>query len=74
MRDFTNTPLSQLIAEAAAFRGDVVASEDTTVSRIRAATHQLGWGVEEADIAADLVSKGATQAEAFLAVKAAKVL
>lgn len=72
MRTFP--PLAEMMAEAAAWRGEVAMSEDKTVARIRSAAHQLAWGATEADAAAHLMEEGATPNEAFLAVKAGKVL
>lgn len=72
MRTFP--PLPEMMAEAAAWRGETVSPEDTTVARVRSAAHQLAWGATEAEAAAHLMSDGATPEEAFLAVKAGKVL
>lgn len=62
------------MAEASAWRGEVVAATDPTIERIQSAAHQLAWGASEAEAAAHLVESGATPEEAFLATKAGKVL
>jgi len=62
------------MAQAAAWRGEVVSESDPTVERIRSATSQLTWGASEEEAAAHLIDTGATPEEAFLAVKAGKVL
>lgn len=67
-------PLSEMMAEAAAFRGELAVSEDRTVERIRSAASLLAYGVSEEDAAAELMANGATPEEAFLAVKAGKTL
>jgi hypothetical protein len=70
----TFPPLAEMMAEAAAFRGELTVSEDRAVSRIRAAATLLGYGSTEEDAASELMANGATPEEAYLAVKAGKTL
>lgn len=73
MTTVSQMSLSDMLAEAAAFRGET-SGEDPVVARIRAASHRLAWGASEAEVAEDLVAEGATQEEAFLAVRAGGLL
>lgn len=74
MRTFNHIPLPELLAEAAAWRGEVVETADPVVDRIRSAGGLLTWGASEQEATTHLIESGATPEEAFLCVKAGRVL
>lgn len=73
MKPITSMTLTEMMSEAAAFRGEIQTS-DPIVSRMRSASHQIAFGAHEADIVSHLMDDGATSEEAHFAVQAGKLL
>lgn len=69
MRSSIVLTLQEMMAEAAAFRGDVT-TPDPMVEAARVASHRLAWGVSETECQAALVDEyGLSPDDAFLATK-----
>ena len=66
--------LQEMMAEAAAFRGEI-STPDPMVEAARAASHRLAWGVSQEECQAALVEEhGLTAEAAFLATKMGALL
>lgn len=74
MKPVSEMTLEEMMAEAAAFRGEV-STPDPMVEAAHAASHRLGWGASEEDVQAELVEDhGLSPETAFLATKMGALL